>query len=59
MSCSHEIQETLLRMAEQLESISNSGWDRASGEYLGALSQFCCSIPFGQLSTSLCAHHSE
>lgn len=59
MSCSHESQETPLRMAEQLESISNSARNRARGGYLGALSQFHCRIPFGHLSSSLCAHHSE
>lgn len=56
MFCSHESQETPLRMAEQLESISNSGRDRAWGGYLGTLSQFRRRIPFGHLS--LCARHS-
>lgn len=59
MSCSHKSQETLLRLAEQLESISNSGRNIARGGYLGALSQFRCRIPFGDLSASLSAHHSE
>lgn len=59
MSCSHESQETPLRMAEQLESISNCGRDRARGGYLGALSLCRCRIRFGHLSVSLCAHHSE
>lgn len=59
MSSSHESQETPLRMAEQLESISSSGRGRASEGYIGALSQVHCRISFGHLSTSFFAHHSK